>query len=202
MNDTTKMALAAAVAGGYVLGRTKKAKFAFGMATYLVGRRMGVSPQQLLTEGLRKLAESPQFSQLGDQIRGELRDAGRARLDSFADALHERTQLLGAVQEEPEDEYAEEAEEEYEGEEADEPEEERGRSSGRRAPKASSARKSAPAKKTAAQKTAKKSAAARKSTPAKKTAAKKTAKKSAAVKKTAAKKSAAKKTSAGPGRGR
>ncbi|MCM2579965.1 hypothetical protein [Streptomyces meridianus] len=192
MNDTTKMAIAAAVAGGYVLGRTKKAKFAFGMATYLVGRRFGVSPQQLLAEGLHKLAESPQFSQLGDQIRGELRDAGRARLDSFADALHERTQLLGVVEQEPADEHDEEEEFEDEEDEEAEEERERRRSSGRRAPRASSAKRPPAAKKAApAKKTARK--AAKKGAAAKKTAAKKSA---------PAKKTAAKKTSARPGRGR
>lgn len=176
MNDSTKLALAAAVAGGYVLGRTRKAKLAFGMATYLLGRRIGVSPQQLLAEGVRRLADSPQFSQLGDQIRGELKDAGLARLDSLADALHERTQLLGVAPEAPEDEYEDEEHVEEEEERG------RGRPSGRRAPKA----QRPPAAKAAA--------------PAKKTAAKKAAKKGAAAKKSA--KSAAKKTSARPGRGR
>lgn len=186
MNDTTKMALAAAVAGGYVLGRTRKAKFALGLATYLVGRRFGVSPQQLVTEGLRSLAESPQLGQLGDQIRGELRDAGRARLDSIADALHERTQLLSSP---PQDEEEEEEPEAAHEEDEEEPEdEERGERERRRAPRAPSrpqaAKKAAPAKKTAGK------------------AAKKTTKK-AAAKKTAAKKTAARKTSAArPGRGR
>ncbi|MFD9513827.1 histone protein, partial [Streptomyces mirabilis] len=39
MADVPKIALAAAVLGGYVLGRTKKGRVAFGAATYLAGRR-------------------------------------------------------------------------------------------------------------------------------------------------------------------
>ncbi|MFE2587006.1 histone protein, partial [Streptomyces sp. NPDC059378] len=64
MNDVSKIALAGAVAGGYVLGRTKKGKAAFAMATYLAGRRFGLEPQQLLTEGVKKLRELPQFEEL------------------------------------------------------------------------------------------------------------------------------------------
>lgn len=36
MQDTTKYALAAAVAGGYVLGRTKKGRLALTVATYIM----------------------------------------------------------------------------------------------------------------------------------------------------------------------
>ncbi|MFC5785931.1 histone protein [Streptomyces aureus] len=139
MNDTTKIALAAAVAGGYVLGRTKKARLAFGVATYLAGRRFGLNPQQLLTQGLQKLGDVPGVGELNEQVRGQLLDAGRGALVaaadrslvSLADSLHERTLRVGEKDEdeeeegeEPEEEEEEEPEEEEEEEE--EPEEEEG----------------------------------------------------------------------------
>lgn len=55
MDDQTKVALAAAIAGGYLLGRTKKGKLALSVATYLAGRRFGLEPRQLATEGMRRL---------------------------------------------------------------------------------------------------------------------------------------------------
>ena len=134
MNDTTKIGLAAAVAAGYVLGRTKKARFAFGLATYLAGRRFGLDPQQLLTTGLQKLGDVPGVAELNEQVRGELLDAGRKalaatadrRLADLADSLHERTLRIGEEkgEEEEGEEEPEEGEESYEDEE--EPEEEEG----------------------------------------------------------------------------
>lgn len=59
MADVPKAALAAAVLGGYVLGRTKKGRVAFAMATYLAGRRIGLEPQQMLAEGIKRLRELP-----------------------------------------------------------------------------------------------------------------------------------------------
>ncbi|MEU0085230.1 histone protein [Streptomyces sp. NPDC006274] len=102
MKDTTKVALGAAVAGGYVLGRAKKGRLAFAVATYLTGRRLGLDPQELVAGGLQKLKDAPQFAELGDQVRGELMEAGRQALTAsadrslagLADSLHERTRRL------------------------------------------------------------------------------------------------------------
>lgn len=55
MEDQTKVTLAAAVVGGYVLGRTKKGRLAITIATYLAGRRFGLEPRQLAAEGMRRL---------------------------------------------------------------------------------------------------------------------------------------------------
>ncbi|MEU7406273.1 hypothetical protein AB0B09_34450, partial [Streptomyces sp. NPDC044948] len=60
MNDS-RTAMAAAVASGYLLGRTKKAKLAFAVGSYLVGRRAGLSPGQVLSQGLGGLQRTPQF---------------------------------------------------------------------------------------------------------------------------------------------
>ncbi|MEU9991361.1 histone protein, partial [Streptomyces sp. NPDC048045] len=111
MNDVPKIALAAGVLGGYVLGRTKKARVAFAAATYLAGRRFGLEPQQLLAEGIKRLRELPQFADLNEQLRGEVLDAGRKamsavadrKLSELADALHERTARIGAEDEEEEE---------------------------------------------------------------------------------------------------
>lgn len=185
MNSTCRTAVAAAVAGGYVLGRTRKAKMAFAVGTFLAGRRFGLTPAALAAEGLRRLRETPQLAGLREQIGGDLLDAARAaatssadrRFSAFADTLRERGhgELLG---DEPEDEDSEEEDEDEDAEEA-------GEDGGGEKPAARrrTSRKKAPAKKAAARKTgpAKKAAASGKS------AAKKTAKKAAkkAAKKTA-----------------
>ncbi|WP_405407580.1 hypothetical protein [Streptomyces sp. NBC_01124] len=101
MNDN-RTAMAAAVAGGYLLGRTKKAKLAFAVGSYLVGRRAGLSPGRLLGQGLGGLQRTPQVQELTDQVRGDLLAAGRAavtaaanrRLTGFADTLRDRTDAL------------------------------------------------------------------------------------------------------------
>jgi hypothetical protein len=131
MNESNKTTLAAAIAGGYLLGRTKKAKIAFAVATYLAGRRFSLNPQEIIAQSARKIGESPQVGQLGEQVRHELVDALKTavssaannKLNSFADALQTRTQALGGEKdEEPEDE--EEGEEPEDEEEEDEEEDE------------------------------------------------------------------------------
>lgn len=112
MDDTAKVALAAAVVGGYVLGRTKKGRLALTIATYLAGRRFGLEPRQLAAEGMRRLGEIPQFAELQEQLKGEVFDAGRKAvaaaadrgMSSLADALSDRTARLGEKQDEGDDE--------------------------------------------------------------------------------------------------
>jgi outer membrane biosynthesis protein TonB len=189
MNSTCRTAIAAAVAGGYVLGRTRKAKVAFAVGTFLAGRRFGLTPTALAAEGLRQLRESPQLAELREQLGGNLLDAARAaastsadrRFTAFADTLRER----GRGREEDaeyEDEGYDEDEAEDEAEEPEEPEEsEEDRDDAGHEPKEPARR--APAKKAAARK---------KSGPGKKAPAKK-----AAAKKTAAKKAASKRSASG-----
>lgn len=69
MEDQTKLTLAVAVVGGYVLGRTKKGRVALSVATYLAGRRFGLEPRQLAAEGVRRLGEVPQVAELQEQLR-------------------------------------------------------------------------------------------------------------------------------------
>nr|WSX74520.1 hypothetical protein OH826_11955 [Streptomyces sp. NBC_00899] len=193
MNSTCRTAIAAAVAGGYVLGRTRKAKMAFAIGTLLAGRRFGLNPASLAAEGVRQLRETPHLAGLREQIGGDLVEAARAaasasadrRFSAFADTLRERGREDTAgedlededYEDEPEEpEEPEEPDESEEPDEPDEPDEPEEESSERRQAPARE-RKKAPAKKAAAKKTgpAKKAAARGKAAPAKKAAAKKTA---------------------------
>ncbi|GGW26411.1 hypothetical protein [Streptomyces xantholiticus] len=191
MKDTTKLALGAAVAGGYVLGRAKKGRLAFAVATYLTGRRLGLDPQQLITGGVRKLKDAPQFAGLGDQVRGELMEAGRQalaasadrRLAGLADSLHQRTRLLEEPDEGDEADEQDRGEDETERDQDQEQGDERGEPPGRRG----AAKKSGPSPGKRAGDQA----------PPKKTAAKKTAAKRAPGQKAPAKKAAGGKASAG-----
>lgn len=98
MNDTVK--LGAAVAGGYLLGRTRKGKAAIGLALWLAGRRRSFgSPGG----GLSRLLSTPEIGQLTAQLRGPLLGAAQravtstieSRAGSLADSLRDRTARLG-----------------------------------------------------------------------------------------------------------
>ncbi|MEU5886965.1 MULTISPECIES: histone H1-like repetitive region-containing protein [unclassified Streptomyces] len=195
-----RLGLGLAVGAGYVLGRTKKMKLAFAVGTLVAGKRMQLSPRALADLVSGQLRDNPQFKEIGDQLREDLRGVGKAasgamverQISAIADRLHGRTaevrdQIAGVVpdtsdlgfeDEESEEEYDEEPEDrDEEPEEEEEPE-----------PRRKAAEKKPPAKKTA-RKTAEKAPA--KKAPAKKTAAKKTAAKKTTGKKTAAARTAA-----------
>lgn len=90
--------VAVALVGGYLLGRTKKAKLAIGMGMFLAGKKVSLNPQQLA----KMAANSPVLSGLNDQVRNELVDATKSaatkaltnRANSLANALHDRTLTL------------------------------------------------------------------------------------------------------------
>jgi hypothetical protein len=215
-----------AVGAGYVLGRTKKMKMAFAVGTLVAGKRMHLSPRALADLASQQLRNNPQFKEIGDQLREDLRGVGKAasgamverQIDALADRLHGRTaqvrdQLAGVVPDvsglgraDERDERGgdEEAEEEYEEPEADESDESDEAEEAEEAEEADDADEDTePRREPAAKKSAKKAPA--KNSPAKKSPAKETAKKQAAEKapankatpkKTAGKKTAAKKTAA------
>ncbi|MCL6736353.1 hypothetical protein [Streptomyces neyagawaensis] len=87
--------IGAAILGGYLLGRTKKAKLALGAGALLAGAK--ARPGQLAG-----LLDSPFLSNVTQQVRGELTEASKAaathvltaKADSLAGALHERTEGL------------------------------------------------------------------------------------------------------------
>src|SRR5215208_4660030 len=187
-----KSNVAAAVAAGYLLGRTKKLKLAITVGSVLAGQRISPNPQKLLKGASGLVQNNPALSALQTELRGRAFDAAKGaavavatnRIDKLTDTLRTRGEKKRAdkeapaesedAAEEPEDQYeeagdeggAEETEDQYEeaeqGEEQPEP-----------AP-------AAPAKKVAAKTTA----------PAKKVAA-------ATTKKTGAKRPVAQKSAGG-----
>lgn len=105
MGDSTKAALAASVAAGYLLGRGRRMKLALAIGAYLASGRMRAKPQELIASGTEKLGDSPQLSRLAEQMRTDLLDVGRQtvqlavdrRLGAFAEALAERTDALNGT---------------------------------------------------------------------------------------------------------
>ncbi|WP_055715023.1 hypothetical protein [Streptomyces torulosus] len=216
-----RVGLGLAVGAGYVLGRTKKLKLAFAVGTMVAGKRMNLGPRAIADLVSRQLLDNPQFKEIGDQLRGDLRGVGKAatgalverQIEGLADRLHGRTsqvrdQLSGAApgrsdRDEDDDAYEDERAEasdadDEEGagarsdaDDAEAGDEEPERERPARKPAARAAKK-APAKKTAAP-------AARKGT-AKKAAAKKAAtRKTTPAKKTARKTTRSRATRGGGG---
>lgn len=123
--------IAAAVVGGYLLGRTGKGKLALSLGMMLAGRKLSLNPQDLA----KNLAGSPLLAGLSDQVRKELVEGTKsaagsaleARMNSLADSLRERSAALedgDAGRDRDEDEGEEDTPAADEGEpEEDEPEE-------------------------------------------------------------------------------
>ena len=103
-----------AVAGGYLLGRTKKAKLALTFAGLMAGRKLN-GAGGLLGQGA-ELLRSPEFEQLRDDVRGRLMGAGKsAALATASKTMQRATARLSAppeLEDEDEDEPDEEVEEE------------------------------------------------------------------------------------------
>ncbi|MEV7218784.1 DNA primase [Streptomyces sp. NPDC093681] len=196
--------LGLAIGAGYLLGRTKKLKLAVAVGTMVAGKKMNLTPKGIAELVSGQLQNNPQFKEIGDQLRTDLRGVGKAasgamverQLDALADRLHGRTaevrdQLSGVASQAAgvgsDDSRDSEDSEDSEPEEREEPEarDDRDESGERRAPRRERPARKAPPE---ARKTAKK-------TPAKKAAAKAPARKAAAKRAQPAKKTAAKKTS-------
>lgn len=182
MSSTTKVA--AAVAAGYLLGRTKKLRLAITVGSMLAGGRLAgdIQPGALL----KGLSGNPELERLTDQLRGQvLRAAKSAAVNvttSRLEALNESLLNRGSDdEEEPEDQ---ESEDEYDDQSDDQSE--RPRWAGRTAAKTASRT----AKKTASrssERTGATKAAASKTGSAKRTASKTAAKKTSTAKRTASK---------------
>ncbi|QXE37983.1 histone protein [Streptomyces sp. GMY02] len=197
MDRTTKVALASAVLGGYVLGRTKKGRLALTVATFLAGKGLGVDPKQLVTDGVRRLGEIPQVAELQEQVRDEGLDAARGALSavvdrgvgSLGDSISGRAANLAGKREEPDEteeqeEGVEEPEDEYEDEESEEETEEEPPSGRRRGRKSDELRRKQRQQGRATGKTA--SRAAKKPAAGKGAPARREAKKSLSARKRAA----------------
>ncbi|MEU1600289.1 DNA primase [Streptomyces sp. NPDC005708] len=190
MNRT---ALGLAIGAGYVLGRTKKMKLALGAASLVAGKRMQLSPRAIADLVNQQLLSNPQFKEISDQLRHDLRGVGKAasgallerQIEGIAGRLHDRTsQVRDQISGVPtpdlpglgddEDRGEEEPGESDRGETEAAEDEETGREkAAKKAPGKKGPPKKGPARKTPGPKAAKKTAA--KKAPAKKAAAKKTA---------------------------
>ncbi|MET9090253.1 DNA primase [Streptomyces sp. NPDC004237] len=105
-----RIGLGLAIGAGYLLGRTRKLKMAVAVGSMVAGKRLNLSPKALLDLANQQLRDNPQFKEIGDQLRHDLRGVGKAasgamverQVDALADRLHGRTaevrdQLAGAV---------------------------------------------------------------------------------------------------------
>lgn len=100
-----RAALAAAVAGGYVLGRTKKGKQAFRVVMWLNGNRPTPPALAFAQQATTQVASSKEAEQILGQIRGPLMEAVQraalaavaARAGRLAQGLEERTAALNEV---------------------------------------------------------------------------------------------------------
>ncbi|MDT7709731.1 MAG: hypothetical protein QOG20_5338 [Pseudonocardiales bacterium] len=96
--------VALGVAGGYFLGRTKKMKLALMLGGMAAGRQAG-GPGQLLAQGSKLLSASPELSNLAEQVRGRLLEAGKGaalavaahQVEGLADRLGQRVESLGDI---------------------------------------------------------------------------------------------------------
>ncbi|MGR4848009.1 DNA primase [Streptomyces sp. LARHCF252] len=211
-----RVGLGLAIGAGYLLGRTKKLKMAVAVGGLVAGKKLNLSPRMVAELLQEQLRNNPQFKEIGDQLRQDLRGVGKAasgamverQIDALADRLHGRTaqvrdQLTGVVpggqddaedaeyeDEEPEDSGLDEDEEpEDSGADEEEGEEEDEEPDAKKAPAKKAAAKKAPAKKAA------------KKAPAKKASAKKAPAKKAAGRKAAAKKTTPARKATSGGRG-
>ncbi|MFI7346187.1 DNA primase [Streptomyces sp. NPDC049936] len=198
-----RVGLGLAVGAGYLLGRTKKLKLAVAVGTMVAGKKMNLTPKGIAELVSTQLQNNPQFKEIGDQLRTDLRGVGKAasgamverQIDALANRLHGRTaevrdQLSGVTSQVPgvgsrDSEVSEDSEEYAESDqraddEHDEHDEQDDRDDRREAaPAARKAARKAPAKKAPAKKAAAKApakkTAAKRAQPAKKAAGKKTA---------------------------
>ncbi|MFE2457684.1 DNA primase [Streptomyces sp. NPDC059402] len=217
-----RMGLGLAIGAGYLLGRTKKLKLAVAVGTMVAGKKMNLTPKGIAELVSGQLQNNPQFKEIGDQLRTDLRGVGKAasgamverQLDALADRLHGRTaevrdQLSGAASqaagvgsddsrdsEDSEDSEYEEPEEHGEREEHGEPEEHGEREGhGEREERDERRDERGERRGRPARKAPPEARKTAKKTPAKKAAAKAPARKAAAKRAQPAKKAAAKKTS-------
>lgn len=216
-----RMGLGLAIGAGYLLGRTKKLKFAVAVGSMVAGKKLNLTPKGVAELVSGQLQNNPQFKEIGDQLRTDLRGVGKAasgalverQMGALADRLHGRTaqvrdELSGVASRAPaagsddsRDSEASEDSEQDEYDEHDEHEEPEQREEAEEPDEAGERRREEPRERRAPRRerpAGKAPAEARKTArkaPAKKTAAKAPAKKAAAKRTQPAKKAAANKTS-------
>ncbi|MFC9283233.1 DNA primase [Streptomyces collinus] len=96
MNRT---ALGLAIGAGYMLGRTKKLKMALAVGSVVAGKKLNLTPRAIGELLQQQLRDNPQFKEIGDQLRQDMRGVGKAatgamaerQINALADRLHGRT---------------------------------------------------------------------------------------------------------------
>src|SRR5215213_4937943 len=119
-----KQKVAAAVAAGYLLGRTKKLKLAVTVGSVLAGQRVSSNPQKLLKGASSLVQNNPALSALQTELRGRAFDAAKGaavsvatrRIEKLTDTLRTRGEKKRADKEAPaeSEDAAEEPEDQYE----------------------------------------------------------------------------------------
>jgi hypothetical protein len=102
MSNGAKVALA--VGAGYLLGRTRKMKFALMLAAAGITGKFPARPADVVAHGLKSLGGSAELSRLTEQLRGEVLGAARSaaltavtnQVDSLNDRLQGVTTAVGA----------------------------------------------------------------------------------------------------------
>ncbi|RDD86606.1 DNA primase [Streptomyces parvulus] len=186
-----RVGLGLAVGAGYLLGRTKKLKLAVAVGTMVAGKKMNLTPKGIAELVSTQLQNNPQFKEIGDQLRTDLRGVGKAasgamverQIDALANRLHGRTaevrdQLSGVTSQVPgvgsdDSEVSEDSEEYDERAERDDDDRDERDDDRREAEAPRKTARKAPAKKAPAKKAPAKKTAAKRAQPAKKAAAKK-----------------------------
>src|ERR1700716_2113466 len=111
MNTTGKVA--AAIASGYLLGRTKKLKLAITVGGLLAGKRIATDPRGIAQQLTTLVEQNPELAKLSDQVRGKLVAARREpavppasnRLNRVSDSIRNRTdRMLSAGSSQDDDE--------------------------------------------------------------------------------------------------
>src|SRR4051794_13046314 len=110
MSLPTKIAVG--VAGGYLLGRTKKLRLAMALGGMLAGKRLAAQREDLLSQGAKLIQDNPQLKELQGQITGRLVEVAReaalamvaSRVESLTTSLQGRQQSGGEQSDEQQDE--------------------------------------------------------------------------------------------------
>lgn len=120
--------VAMAVGLGYLLGRTRKMRLALMIAAAGASGRVGVGPRQLLQQGYKRLAASPELNKITDSLRGELLGAAKTaamtaatnRIESLNSRLQDQVSVPGKRRRDDDAEQAEDIESEDEFQDEDE----------------------------------------------------------------------------------
>src|SRR5688572_1845874 len=93
MSATSKIALG--VAGGYLLGRTKKFKLAITLGSMLAGQRIATDRAGMLRQGAQLVDNNPELAKIRDQIMDQLMQSARtAAMTTATSRLQQFTKQL------------------------------------------------------------------------------------------------------------